>query len=308
MIEPDFFGCSGKLPYDETRHLADSGRPGSPGDFSQLVGEGVMISSIDRVHRCAKDWSSFARIALNHAFGDVICAGARPVQAMLSFEFGLDAPEVEHAKCSAAFARELTTRGVALGKCHSGRTVGVTAVTIATLGTRPQRLQSDLSQGVIYLSRPIGALKLLYLSEMGIEVDACDALRSMEWPRDDAFHAVPWELVTDVSGHGLLGAAAQIAERENVRIDLDLSPRHACSADVLSVPVLCLQNPLFSYGLSLEPLVDAAETLLTLRETAGPFLGFAEDGSDAANAAKGIGVPLGHYRRGPGGIAVTWSG
>ena len=259
------------------------------------------------MHRCAANWHRFARIALNHAFGDVVCAGAVPVEAMLSFEFGIDASEAEHAACSEAFARELKTRGVALGKCHSGRTDGVTAVTIATLAVGASRLRPSLREGSIYLSRPIGVLKLLYLSEMGIEVDACDAISLLEWPRDEAFHAVPWDLVTDISGHGLLGAAAQVAESQSIEIGLSLSPRHAASANVLSISVECLQNPPATYGPVLGSLDAAAEALATLRETAGPFLGFVETGSDVGQAAVRIGLPVGHYREGVPKVEVSWT-
>src|SRR3546814_2377723 len=75
----------------------------------------VPSTTLCRSHRCARDWGRFARIALNHAFGDVVCAGSAPLQVMLSFEFGVDAEGgADHAACSSAFADELTTRGIAL--------------------------------------------------------------------------------------------------------------------------------------------------------------------------------------------------
>src|SRR3546814_18817410 len=102
MIEPDFFGCSAKLPFAETEALAAAG---DGGDFSILRCDGEIATSIDRVHRCARDWGRFARIALNHAFGDVVCAGSAPLQVMLSFEFGVDAEGgADTAACSSAFA------------------------------------------------------------------------------------------------------------------------------------------------------------------------------------------------------------
>src|SRR3546814_8003750 len=64
MIEPDFFGCSAKLPFAETEALAAAG---DGGDFSILRCDGEIATSIDRVHRCARDWGRFARIALNPA-------------------------------------------------------------------------------------------------------------------------------------------------------------------------------------------------------------------------------------------------
>lgn len=309
MIEPDYFGCSGKLAFGETRRLAAvAGGADDVSDFSQMAFSGILITSIDRVHRCAGDWRRFARIALNHAFGDVICGRARPVQVMLSFEFGIDATVADHALCSEAFSLELSARGVPLGKCHSGRSPGVTAVTIATLAEAnlPCR-RSELSAGSIYLSRPIGAFKLHYLAEMGIEVDSPAALELLERPHDESFHQGPWSLMTDVSGHGLLGASAQTAEAHGIKIDLQLSALHAIAPEVLTVPVECLQNPMASYELPTGVLTDTAIILATARETAGPYLGFVEDSDAVRWQGKIPGILTGHYSRGQWKVDVTWT-
>lgn len=306
LICPDFFGCSGKLSFGETRLLAlAAGNDEAVGDFSSISAAGEIVSSIDRVHRCAQEWDRFARIALNHAFGDVVCAGAMPVQVMLSFEFGADTISEEHASCSQAFAHELAERGIALGKCHSSKTDGVTAVTIATLASLPSRLTSDLVSGNIYLSRPIGALKIHYLTELGVLPGDNGAAKLLEYPGNGPFLSVPWTLLTDVSGHGLLGAAAQIAEKSQLSIEFELSPALAIAPEVLSLPVDCLQNPLPSYGIPVGVLPPEAEIIATLRETAGPFLGFIEDGAipDLSAAA---GSWIGRYSRGEVRLAVSW--
>jgi len=306
MIEPDFFGCSGKLPYDETLRLAEAAGNGACGNFANVRCDRGMASSIDRIHRCARDWNVFARIALDHAFGDILCAGATPVQAMLSFEFGLDADEADRTACSAAFARELAVRGVQLGKCHSGLSVGVTAVTVAVIAAEATRLESVPREGNLFLSHPIGALKLLYLSEMGILIDA-GALAGLMQRRDrNSFTETPWSFVTDVSGHGLLGAVAHAAATHGLAIDLILSASHVASSEVLEVPVECLQNPSQSYDLPLKGSDAKAVALATLRETAGPFVGFLEDGLEADPSAVD-GIPLGRYSAGDGKIGLTWT-
>src|SRR3546814_14777599 len=120
----------------------------------------VPSTTLCRSHRCARDWGRFARIALNHAFGDVVCAGSAPLQVMLSFEFGVDAEGgADHAACSSAFADELTTRGIDLGKVHAGRTSGVTAVTIALLAGRPANTTPPPPPGRVHPTRPNGAPK-----------------------------------------------------------------------------------------------------------------------------------------------------
>ena len=306
MIDPDFFGCSGKLPYDETRRLAEAAGNGVCGDFAHVACDGAMVASIDRIHRCARDWDVFARIALDHAFGDVLCAGADPVQAMLSFEFGLDADEADRMTCSAAFARELAVRGVQLGKCHSGLSAGVTAVTIAVLAARATRFGSVPKKGSLFLSRPIGALKLLYLSELGISVDHKGQARLPGRSGDGGFSKAPWALVIDVSGHGLLGAIAQAATEHRLSVDLALSNAHAASPEVLAVSVECLQNTPDSYDLPLHRFDPRAVALATLRETAGPFVGFLEEGLEVdPHAIQGI--RLGRYAAGDGRIGLTWT-
>lgn len=307
MIDPDFFGCSGKLSYQETRMLAAAGdRLSASSDFSEVTGVGRIVTSIDRIHRCARDWNRFARIALNHAFADVLCAGGAPIQVMLSFEFGIDAPVAERAECSSAFGRELTARGISLGKCHSSLGSGVTAVTVATLARAHESPQPLLRGGRIYLSRPLGAFKLHYLSEMGVEDFSPQVAEFLERDGSPTFHNAPWAMVTDVSGHGLLGAASQAAAVHDLDMELALSEASAVSPMVLAIAVDCLQNPAPSFGIELSGMDGRALALATLRETAGPFLGFAE-GDDDPDGKSLPGIQIGRYWKGSGGISISWT-
>jgi len=305
MIDPDFFGCSGKLSFEETRSLATaSGRSVGTGDFSEVTSDGRIVTSIDRIHRCAKDWKHFARIALNHAFGDVICASATPMQVMLSFEFGTDVTPAERIECSTAFGHELAERGISLGKCHSSHVSGVTAVTVATLARAQDRPQPNLRKGRIYLSHPIGAFKLHYFAEMGFDDFSKRTAEIAMISKDMDFHRWDWALMTDVSGHGLMGAVLQAAANQGLTIDLELSRAHAMSPEVLAIPVGCLQNSVSSYGSDMTELDERARILLTLRETAGPFVGFAEDASSEADPP---GLLLGRYHKGIGEIDISWT-
>lgn len=284
--------------------VAANGAPAVTGDFSEIVSAGRIVTSIDRIHRCAQAWDQFARIALNHAFADVLCAGGRPIQVMLSFEFGIDISPAERIACSSAFNHELNARGIPLGKCHSGHGAGVTAVTIATLASAPMNTPRVLRQGRIFLSRPIGAAKLLYLSELGDDVAGDNAVTMLEAGPDPSFLNSGWSVVSDVSGHGLLGAAIQIGALHKLRIDLELSATHAISPEVLAVPAECLQNPFSSYGIPADNIDERAVTLATLRETAGPFLGFVEDGDELDQRMSGLFV--GRYREEGEGIGISW--
>lgn len=304
MIDPDFFGCSSKLSFEETFLLASAnGVQSGASDFSELTSEGRIVTSIDRIHRCAKDWNKFACIALNHSFADVRCAGAVPIQVMLSFEFGMHVTSIERAECSDAFGRELAKRGIALGKCHSGHGSGATAVTVATLAQAPLRPSFELEKGHIYLSHPIGAFKLHYLAEMGFDDVTTQKIDLTENRLDTKFSKWPWNLLTDVSGHGLMGAISHVAAAHNLSVSLALSRKHAMSPEVFTIPVKCLQNSLSSYGIDMSKFDEKAKTLLTLRETAGPFLGFIEDTFLEDNPP---GLILGRYNKGNEKVDITW--
>jgi selenophosphate synthase len=59
-------------------------------------------------------------------------------------------------------------------------------------------------------------------------------------PDDEDFHLTSWAHVTDVSGHGLIGAATQAAEYHGLQISLNMSAEHAMSPEVFSIPEDCL--------------------------------------------------------------------
>src|SRR3546814_7726371 len=114
---------------------------------------------------------------------------------------------------------------------------------------------------------------------MGIEIDKAEAVDLLERPGNEAFQRVPWAAMTDVSGHGLLGAVMQMAVRHRINVEIALSDRLVLSTDVLATPVECLQNPAASFGRPLDGIDPRAVALATLRETAGPFVAFLEDGA-----------------------------
>lgn len=265
------------------------------------------MTSIDRVHRCADEWGAFARIALNHVLGDIICGGAEPIQAMISYEFGVDASAEDRAKCSDAFAEELERRGIALGKCHSALNDGVSAVTIAVLGRNNKVRRRNLSQGSIFLSRPLGAFKLHYLKQLGREISFPNPQQILEFEDHRTFLQKPWDMVTDVSGHGLLGAADSVGKAHKLALHLQFSKEIALSPEVMSEAVDCLENPVDSYGIPIECENEEALSIAMLRETAGPMLGFMETQHLSACDLTGF-VKVGEYGAGAPGTKLSWLG
>ena len=74
MICPEFFGCSGKLTFSETRALAH-GAGGPLGDYSDVASN--WVASIDRIGQCSLEMPVFAQVALTHVLRDLEAAAAR---------------------------------------------------------------------------------------------------------------------------------------------------------------------------------------------------------------------------------------
>jgi hypothetical protein len=212
MIDPSYFGCSAKLSFDQTSLLAgQSGSLFAACDFSTLDVSTGLALSIDKVNRCAKDWDIFASIAINHVLGDVECAGARPIQALVSYEFGVDIkPDEGEAFCK-AFAAVFAGRGVQLGKCHSSIGLGPSSVTIAIVAADPRARPPLPLTGRVVLSREVGLFKAHYLSEMGILRLPDKQLAELTQPRTEQLLSLECYDMSDVSGHGLAGSLASLA-------------------------------------------------------------------------------------------------
>ena len=310
MIDPDYFGCSGKLGFAETAEYRRAFGPiGSEHDYSTLPLNGVVATSIDKVSRCSEDWRTFAEIALNHVLADIEVGFFTPRQISIAYEFGPDAQKAsDRAKAVAAFATAISERQLMLGKSHSAVSYGPTAVTVAVLGDDPMAAFAKPDSGSIILERPIGFFKLHYMNEMGLATDLGQFTENLMRPRG-VIPYTKWAGICDVSGHGLLGALLSMAEFASVDIRIDLSPILAADPRVLDVPIQCLENPAESYGKAIELVDPRALSLATLRETAGPLVGLLERANGVhdtfgASSARAIG----EYQRGTGKVEINWTG
>lgn len=309
MIDPDFFGCSGKLGFAETAEYRRTfGRVDSEYDYSTLPFTGMVSTSIDKVNRCSKDWRIFAEIALNHVLADLEVGFCTPRQILIAYEFGPDARTArDRAEAVAAFTKAISERQLILGKCHSAVSYGPTAVTVAALGENPMVAFAEPSSGTIILERPIGFFKLHYMNEMGLAADLGRFTKKLVRPRG-AIPNARWAGICDVSGHGLLGALLSMAEFASVDIRIKLSRKLAADPRVLDIPIQCLENPSDSYGKAIELVDSSALTLATVRETAGPLVGLLEGADEIYDNVIGTSAVIGEYRRGSGQVEIKWIG
>jgi len=309
ILDPSQYGCSSKLPFNETLGLSRTNVGDmSRGDYSISLQTGPYAHSIDRVFRCAEDWQVFADIAVNHAFGDVLVAGSMPLHAMFAFEFGPEADEAARREATSAFFKAAEGRSVQVGKCHSSVGPAPTSVTIAVCGTGPSIDAALPTEGIIYLSRPLGAFKMHFLREMGVtdSATATDVLTGRAYSR--FCRSTPWAALSDVSGDGLAGAILSIAARSGIDAFITLGSTTAFAPDVLNVEVECLINPEKVYrDQPIEVSSTSASLLMRLKETAGPFIGLLNtDQITPAQLERQGALVLGSYSKGTGKVRVEW--
>ena len=305
MIDPPYFGCSSKLSFDETLRLSSNV---FRGDYSILPGNPAICLSIDRINRCSRDWRTFADIALNHAVGDVEVGNAIPVQILIAFEFGPDADtEEDRAAASLAFQNAADLRGITIGKRHSTIGYGPTAATIAVLGKRPpsHELLALPPTGAVFLSRPLGFFMMHYMFEMGTSTDE-RYTSELRLPRSKGAITQNCLRVTDVSGHGLAGALADLASRDNLDISVELDLPRIAAAEVAHLPIGCLINPPEEYPPSIVFHSSVAAELGGLRETYGPLLALGYEDSRLPPLCDVGTIRIGSFRAGQGKVDIGW--
>ena len=308
MIDPDYFGCSAKLTYSETRSLVEASGSGSVDDFSRFGFANEFVASVDRISRCASDWAKFANIAVNHALADIEVAFAIPLHAVICFEFGPDANMADRSVAAQSFRQAVLQRGMTLGKCHSALSNDPTSVVISVIGTIQDQILHTPVEGKVFLNRPLGLFKLHYMEEMGLLETESTALSAIFQPRfvPEALKNVA--VLSDVSGHGLGGSLASLAHRFSLDLDISIHSRLAAASEVLMTDIDCLQNARETYGSYLEVDNDSAWPLISLRETAGPMLALVESSFDIEPGSFGTGycLSIGTFRRGSGKVIVRW--
>lgn len=308
MIDPDYFGCSSKLGFSETKLIADAVKKSSPGgDFSLIDTQPRLALSIDRISRCSSDWSVFANVALSHAENDVLCARAEPRYVLFAFEFGPDAGESDRLRAAHAFAQEAERRGLSLGKCHSAIGLGPTAVTITVIGDGAKPAVTAPNTGKIYISGPLGFSKLQYLAELGILDSVCCGQAASH--RRSFVNACDWSLLSDVSGHGLAGSLLHIASDHILDITVNLTSANIAADEVVSVEAGCLLNTRSSFDRQSLACDDRAWAVAGLKETAGPIIGLLDDRMhDDLSIIMRNSINVGSFKLGTGKVNLSWKG
>lgn len=308
MICPEFFGCSGKLDFSETRTLANAALNNARGDYSSLL-DGKLILSIDRVGRCSKYWQVFAEMALSHVCRDIEAGFGNALQALVCYEFGEDAEEHDRLELTKFLGGAIRERGIEVGKCHSVLVEGVTSLVISVVGLRAGFPQKVAEEGLVWLNRPFGAAKLQYMAEIGTLGRPNEHAVAITAPADVVQFSWVFSVASDVSGHGLAGCLLELSDRLSIEIDISLSPQNAAASEVLNCPITLLENEPGSYGALNLRIDDGARTLALLKETAGPIIALSAeiDRGDRLPLEQAGWISIGRYSHGPNGVAIRWT-
>jgi selenide,water dikinase len=230
-------GCAAKADPDLVRALtaaaAAGGRPDpallaglAPYDDAAVyrVGAGrAVVSTVDFFPPLVDDAADYGAVAAANAVSDVYAMGGEVAFALVLSGFPESVPPDAVAAATAAAAGVVADCGGQVAGGHSIRCaepVFGLAVTGLVDPAQVWRKSGARPGDVLLLSKPLGTGVLLATGNAIDEAGAVAAMRETNraaaWALRDAGDGV--HAVTDVTGYGLLGHAAELGERSGARI------------------------------------------------------------------------------------------
>ncbi len=234
-------GCGAKIGPDILSGVLDT-LPQTPradvetgtGDDAAVLnfGKSRQVISTDHLRAFWDDPYTMARIAALHALGDVWAMGAAPqaVLAQISLPRMAGPMQAEWLSeimtaATEVFAAEHATIAGGHSTLGAELVIGFTVTGIAA--RRPLTLAGAQAGDALILTRPIGS-GTLFAAEMELKAkgdDIAAALAVLNRPQGDAARllADTAHAMTDVTGFGLAGHLARMAEASNLSAALDLA-------------------------------------------------------------------------------------
>lgn len=306
MICAEFFGCSGKLDFLATRELVTKAGAKPLGDFS-ISRSGTVVMSIDRVAECSNNAQLFADIAVAHACRDLEAGFATPTDMLVCFEFEEGTGDQRQVEIVRAIMEAAKKRNIVIGKCHSVFVEGPTSLVFCVCGNRQDISNALPAEGAVWLSHGLGAAKIQYMTEIGTFVGANPHYDKMINSIDTTMLTAKNCVLSDVSGHGLVGTLMDLAERCGISIEVTISPRTAIAREVITEEITLLANEPDAYG----PLVhfdERAKPLALLKETAGPLVALCvSEARQCQELSRAGWTQIGAFKRGQIGARIRWS-
>lgn len=226
-------GCGAKIGVQALRRALAAGGDDMPGDDAAVLttGQARQVISTDHLRAFSEDPGLMARIAAIHALGDVWAMGAKPQAATASIVLPRLSDELAERTLREimAVAREVMQQaGAAIVGGHS--TIGAeltVGFTVTGLCDRaPLTLAGARPGDALILTKPIGSGVVL-AAEMQYQAHGRDVMRTLQVmarPQGDAAEILAGaHAMTDVTGFGLVGHAAAMAEASGTGLVLDVA-------------------------------------------------------------------------------------
>ncbi|GAA6130169.1 selenide, water dikinase SelD [Halopseudomonas sabulinigri] len=250
-----------------------------------LDAEQGIVSTTDFFMPIVDDPFDFGRIAATNAISDIYAMGGTPLMAIAILGWPVNLLPAAVAGEVLAGARQVCAEaGMPLAGGHSidaPEPIFGLAVTGQVLRSQLKRNDQAKPGAQLFLTKPLGIgilttaekQKKLRAEDVGV---ARDLMCTLNKP-GQRFATLPGvQAMTDVTGFGLLGHLAEVAEGSGVKaqIHADCIPRIASVDYYLAqgcIPGGTLRN-FDSYGHKLGPLSDAQQQLLCDPQTSGGLL------------------------------------
>ena len=195
----------------------------------KLDDERALVFTLDFFPPLVDDPALFGRIAATNALNDVFAMGGQPLLALSIAAFPESLPNETLAAIFGAADEQVRAAGGILAGGHTLRDeepkYGLAVVgTVHPNGFWPK---SGARPGdALFLTKPLGTGMLLHAAREGLRHEegleaAMTAMTTLSREAADVLRPFSPNAVTDVTGFGLLGHAHEMAERSNVRIELD---------------------------------------------------------------------------------------
>jgi selenide,water dikinase len=195
----------------------------------KLDDERALVFTLDFFPPLVDDPALFGRIAATNALNDVFAMGGLPLLALSIAAFPESLPNETLAAIFGAADEQVRAAGGILAGGHTLRDdepkYGLAVVgTVHPNGFWPK---SGARPGdALFLTKPLGTGMLLHAAREGLRHEdglgaATTAMTTLSRDAAEALRPFSPHAVTDVTGFGLLGHAHEMAERSNVRIELD---------------------------------------------------------------------------------------
>lgn len=249
----------------------------------RLDAQRALVCTTDVITPLVDDPETFGRIAAVNALSDVYAMGGRPLLALSILAIPEEFPLEVGSRILAGGARAALAAGAPVVGGHTVQARDL-LYGLAVVGEAdPQRLflNSQVAPGdALLLSKPLGTGTLTTAVKRGrlTERDILDAMRGMTQTNAAAvapMHAAQVRAATDITGFGLLGHAAELANASGVEIVLEASavPEYPGARASLAAGVRTGANKRnLQYARDLGPLEGEPEPLLVDPQTSGGLL------------------------------------